>query len=915
MEAPGSSSSVPLDTQAALRELRLRAERRQLATQSLAPDTAPEVQRLVQELQVHQIELEMQYEELLLAQAEAQSSRAQYVDLYDFAPVGYCTLAADSTILRLNLRAAQQLGTVRQRLQGRRLALFVAQECRLAFSHFVEQVLASDFRQTTTMEMRREDGAALFVRLEGNAATNALGERHCLLAMIDVTEQHRATRALELSERRFRTLFEQSHDGMLLLRDNRFVDCNPATLHLLGLTDKKQLLGQHASAFSPKYQPNGRLSTVWADELWEQALRRGYCRFEWCRYRNGTEEFWGDILLTAIPDNGGTLVHAAWRDITEEKQAAHRLRENEARLQEALTATAMGITDWNLTDDQLYWDARAQEIFGHVFDANPVPSSVALSCIHPEDRPRLLENIRKLRQGQLALDTEYRIIQPDGTVSYVAMVGRVFTEEDHSHGRLLGLVRDITSRKEAAEELSYKNRLLEHILANLPVILGRLSPEGHYLELIGAGLHRLGLQDNELVGKSVFEEFPALTESMRKVLAGEQLIFLGSAEHQGEPVYFQNYGFFEAQRQQGIVFAIDVTDSERMKLEIQREQEFTKSLLDNSVDVIMALDADLRVTAWNQRATRLTNIAEAAALGCLLPELLPQLDANPEFQTVLHTALAGEAGQLLNWVGCSPQGAFDLHMRPLHQSTGTGVLILARDVTERNTLMTETTHLKLRQQQIVLSAILNTQEEERRRIAESLHNGVGQLLYATKLNLDMLPESAQKLAAQNLLGEAIRATRTISYELTPGVLEDFGLKVALQELVKLIPRSLPVDLNLTGLDEPLPRQLQTAIYRMVQELLNNIMKHAQAREAFVSVAREDNYVYVSVEDDGVGFDTSTPRADHGIGLAGIRTRVALLGGTLNIHSRLGQGTTISLTLPVLEDLPLPADLDSIEKKP
>jgi signal transduction histidine kinase len=71
---------------------------------------------------------------------------------------------------------------------------------------------------------------------------------------------------------------------------------------------------------------------------------------------------------------------------------------------------------------------------------------------------------------------------------------------------------------------------------------------------------------------------------------------------------------------------------------------------------------------------------------------------------------------------------------------------------------------------------------------------------------------------------------------------------------------------------------------------------------------------VSVEDDGVGFDTSTPRADHGIGLAGIRTRVALLGGTLNIHSRLGQGTTISLTLPVLEALPLPADLDSIEKK-
>ncbi|WP_303310179.1 PAS domain S-box protein [Hymenobacter sp. BT730] len=905
MDVPGSTSLTQLDPQAALRELRLRAERRQLATQSLASDTAPEVQRLVQELQVHQIELEMQYEELLMAQVEAENSRAQYVDLYDFAPVGYCTLTADSTILQLNLRAAQQLGTVRQQLQGRRLALFVAMSCRLDFNRFLEQILSTDSRQTTSMEMLREDGTALFVRLEGSTATNALGERHCRLALIDITEQQRASQALELSERRFRTLFERNHDGMLLMRDNRIVDCNAATLQLLGLTDKKQLLGQHAAAFSPKYQPNGRLSSAWADELWEQTLRQGYCRFEWCRLRHGTEEFWEDVLLTAIPEVGGTIVHAAWRDITEEKQAAHRLRENEERLQEALTATAMGITDWNLTDDLLYWDARAQEIFGHVFDSNPVPTSMALSRLHPDDRPRLLDNIRKLRQGQLALDTEYRIVRPDGTITYVSMVGRMFTDEDHPRGRLLGLVRDITTRKESDEELNYKNQLLEHILVNLPVLLSRLTPEGRYLEMIGAGLQRLGLQDNELVGASVFEEFPALAKPVRKLLAGQPLTFIGTAEYQGKPVFFQNYGFFEAQRQQGIMFAIDVTESELMKEKIRQEQEFTKSLLDNSVDAIMACDADQRVTAWNQRAARLTGIPEADALGCPLLELLPHLTDNTVFQSLLRQTLAGTAGHQLNWTGLSPQGAFDLHLLPLHQSNGQGALILARDVTERNTLMAETTDLKLRQQQMVLSTILNTQEEERRRIAESLHNGVGQLLYATKLNLDMLPESAQKQAAHNLLGEAIRATRTISYELTPGVLENFGLKVALQELVKLIPRSLPVDLNLSGLEEPLPRQLQTAIYRMVQELLNNVMKHAQAREAFVSVAREDNYVYVSVEDDGVGFDTSTPRASHGIGLAGIRTRVALLGGSLNIHSRVGQGTTISLTLPVQEDL-LPA---------
>ena len=113
------------DPQAALRALRQRAERRRLASESLPATTAPEVQRLVQELQVHQIELEMQYEELLLAQTEAESSRMQYVELYDFAPVGYCTLSRAGTVQRLNLHTSQLLGQARQRLLGRRLALFV----------------------------------------------------------------------------------------------------------------------------------------------------------------------------------------------------------------------------------------------------------------------------------------------------------------------------------------------------------------------------------------------------------------------------------------------------------------------------------------------------------------------------------------------------------------------------------------------------------------------------------------------------------------------------------------------------------------------------------------------------------------------------------------------------------------------
>ncbi|MEJ7666044.1 MAG: PAS domain-containing protein [Hymenobacter sp.] len=141
--------------------MRQRAERRRLVSETLPPTTAPEVQRLVQELQVHQIALEMQYEELLLAQTEAETSRLQYVELYDFAPVGYCTLSAAGTVQQLNLHTSQLLGQDRQRLRGRRLALFVVPPERDRFAEFLARLWAAPGRhQSCELTMRRADETA-----------------------------------------------------------------------------------------------------------------------------------------------------------------------------------------------------------------------------------------------------------------------------------------------------------------------------------------------------------------------------------------------------------------------------------------------------------------------------------------------------------------------------------------------------------------------------------------------------------------------------------------------------------------------------------------------------------------------------------------------------------------------------------
>ncbi len=868
--------------------------------------TPAQVQQLVQELQVHQIELEMQYEELLLAQVAAETSRQEYLDLYEFAPAGYCTLAANGTVLQLNLRLSQLLGEVRQKLLGRRLALFVPMAERLEFAQFMARLWASPGQRfTCELPMRQADDTLFFAQIEGEAVPEGPDESQppttCRLVVLDVTARRRATDELAASEARFRATFEQSADGMLLLEGHRLVSLNTAAAHLLGHTSPGQVVGRHLLEFWPEVQPNGRSSREVLNECVARAQLAGWCRLEWQRYNAAGQAVWDEMSFNPVLVQGQPLLHASWRDITERRRSEQRLQESEARLSLALAASETGIFTWSIADNRFQWDERAQAVFGRPFDPASVPIGVLRAHFHPDDAARVLAAITAATAAGTALAIDYRVVWADGSVHQVAAAGRTVLGDQGQVTGFVGILRDVTSLYAAEEELHYKSLVLERLLNNMPMVLARFRPDGQYLEATGHGLRALKLTDNELVGSNALEHFPAFRPAVQQVLAGDDATrFSTEVVVDGQLVVFQNYGFFDEQRQQVVMLSIDVTEAEQQRLRLLSEKEFTQSLLENSVDGIVALDQTGSITAWNRQATDYFGPTAAEALGKSLFQLLPHLD-NDQARQIVGRVLAGELVVCEGLAFEHRAGHYDAYHVPLRQHASaepTGVLVLFRDVTERNRLAEEATSLKLRQQQELLSAILTTQEEERRRIAEALHNGLGQLLYGTRLHLDALPASPAVRATQELLTEAIHTTRTISFELTPDILEDFGLVVALEELVKRIPRTqLLIDLNFSGLDDPLPKLLQIAIYRIVQELLNNVMKHAQAQEVFVQVSRE-NQLYISVEDDGVGFDPTSPTSRNGIGLAGIRTRVNLLSGILAIQSRVGQGTGIFLTLPI-----------------
>ncbi|RYY21532.1 MAG: PAS domain S-box protein [Cytophagaceae bacterium] len=326
----------------ALQALRERAEQRRVVSASLPSNTSPEVQKLVQELQVHQIELQMQYEELLLAQAEVEASRAQYLDLYEFAPVGYCTIDAAGTLLQLNLRTAQLLGTVRQRLVGRRLLLFVDQEARAVFIAFLAKLWARPGeRLTCELAMRQQDETPFFTQLEGVVTAANPDTRQPAtgrLVLLDSTARHQAAASLAASEERFRATFQQSRDGMLLLDDHHFVDVNDAGVWMLRRADPRQVVGHHVAEFWPEHQPSGRRSVDVLTDCMVRARAEGWCRIEWMRHDSAGQPVWDEMSFNPVQVQGKSLIHGVWRDITERKRLQQAERDRQQQLAEAVLA-------------------------------------------------------------------------------------------------------------------------------------------------------------------------------------------------------------------------------------------------------------------------------------------------------------------------------------------------------------------------------------------------------------------------------------------------------------------------------------------------------------------------------------------------------------------------------------------------
>jgi PAS domain S-box-containing protein len=331
-------------------------------------------------------------------------------------------------------------------------------------------------------------------------------------------------------------------------------------------------------------------------------------------------------------------------------------------------------------------------------------------------------------------------------------------------------------------------------------------------------------------------------------------------------------------------------------------------LLDQMFAGAVTLTPDGVFIYCNTRFADIVRTPIARVIGAAMGRFVPP-SGQPGLAALLAGGIEGRTrGELELRVADGTLVAVSVTFAPLRLPGAagvSGVIGVVVDATERNR------EEKFRSR--LIEQVMTAQDEERRRIARELHDETGQSLTAMLVGLRMIEECKTTAEAAER-AEHLRAIVATTLEdvgrlargLHPSILDDLGLAAAVtnqaQDLAEL--HGIPVDVRIEGLDtEALPPLLQTTVYRVVQEALTNVARHAKARSATVRLVRDDVTVELRVQDDGIGFDATVRRAAPGesprrLGLQGIRERAALLGGSVEIESPSGRGTAITVRFPL-----------------
>jgi PAS domain S-box-containing protein len=350
-----------------------------------------------------------------------------------------------------------------------------------------------------------------------------------------------------------------------------------------------------------------------------------------------------------------------------------------------------------------------------------------------------------------------------------------------------------------------------------------------------------------------------------------------------------------------LVIARDITERKKVDMVLQKSEANLQSIFDTTDTIYVLMDNDLHIISYNKRAFAFAEneLGHSIEISKNFLDYF-SLERRPILLSYMTEALTGKS---INYEVSYPQanGLFNwYHVRMFPISKGDhnvyGLVMAVSDITEKIILEEKLEEERIKKQQEITDAVITAEENERHVLGLELHDNVNQLLAISRLLIDVAKKTDLKKnhptldEANKYIDMAITEIRNLSHSFISPFLENDGLLDALDQLIKTISETNIVNIKkeFSNVQEnTIPDKLKLAIYRVVQEQLSNILKHAKAKTISLKLSRNNEMTILNIKDDGIGFDTT--KKTGGIGLINIRTRASLFNGKVNIISSHGNG--------------------------
>ena len=724
----------------------------------------------------------------------------------------------------------------------------------------------------------------------------------------DMSEHDRLERELRESEERYRFLVENSPDIIYAVDEQgAFTYVSETIRRALGY-DPDDLIGQPFSRivhYETPGQEGIRFAQLKADPTLEITSRLQLI------HADGHLVPFEVSSVGVVRDGAFAGVHGSGRDIVDRERLERELRESEARYRFLVenspdiifSIDPLGRLSYISESSVLITGRSPEESIGRRFIEFVAPEDTELAARSWDDlhaEPGVARTIR------------LRLLNAAGVASpyEVSMVG--IAAED---GRFLGVQgtsRDIRERERLERELRESEERYRFLVENSPDIIFSTDAEGRYTYYSETVEGMTGYKPAELMGRHFasivdLETFPEASDAWRRfeehpTRMQVNRFSLRTRDDRRVPVEVSAIGMTDEHgRFAGIHgSARDVRERERLERELRASEERYRYLVKASPDVVWAVDEDGRITFMSDRIEELAGYQPEEIVGKHFvdmtdPGSLARTEATWEAVRRDPTGVYPLKVHLRRRVG-DPVPAEVWVTGMLRDGEFAGAHGSIRDMRER-----EGYERDLRRQAAELAS-----SQERAHLARELHDSVTQALFSmtlvtrtTEILVDRDPAAAkEKLSSlRELQREALAEMRALIFELRPGNIEQDGLLPALKTHTAALQGRIGLPIVVTSdLAERLPLALEEVLYRISQEALHNVVKHAAARQVTLSIDRAGGGVRLRIADDGKGFDAAAVPDGH-LGLAGMRARAAKIGASFEVTSEAGRGTTIEVAVP------------------